>query len=151
MWSIRHGNHKKTESLRNVGRFTVRGFRHEQTKTNQRSNHGGISRPACLPRVCPIARLARRLRLRCYFPHPDFHPTYFLTGDKMTKTFTIKAMRGATYRVVEYWLTRYGKRLASVSVQGTDDVTPIWRLRRRATELGATHVKHDWTGCREKV
>ena len=57
------------------------------------------------------------------------------------KTYTIKARRGADARVLEYWLTRYGKKITSITVQGLDEVTPVWILRRLAEELGGTHIK----------
>lgn len=67
------------------------------------------------------------------------------------KTFTIKAMKSAAGRTIEFWLTRHGKRHAGCSVQGLDDVTPVWKLRRKADELGATHVRLDWTGWKSSL
>lgn len=62
--------------------------------------------------------------------------------DAVKKTFTIIEKTGAHgARVIEFWLMRYGKKHAQVSGQGADVVTPVWKLRRHAIELGATHIR----------
>lgn len=67
------------------------------------------------------------------------------------KTYTITAVLDIAGDVLEYHLTRYGKRIASLTVQGFDSVMPVWKLRRQAEKLGATHIRLPLSGTIEKV